>query len=119
MTTVNYRQLFSLRQLQEKCREQRCPLSLAFIDLTGQCGCLLPTPTHPKLLTVAVSFQDGISGTIQYDGSSSDTLPIMSGVEQGCVLVPTHFSIFFSLVMRYAFLESERFSPHQQKWQSF
>ncbi|KAK3785160.1 hypothetical protein RRG08_021959 [Elysia crispata] len=37
-----------------------------------------------------------------YDGSSSDPFPIKSGVKQGCVLAPTQFGIFFSLLLRYA-----------------
>ena len=44
---------------------------------------------------------------IQYDDSSSDPFPIKSGVKQGCVLAPTLFGILFSLLLRYAFNESE------------
>lgn len=53
------------------------------------------------------SFHDNMSGTVQYDGESSDPFPIKSGVKQGCVLAPTLFGIFFSLLLRYAFSESE------------
>ncbi|MCJ8749798.1 hypothetical protein PDJAM_G00180330 [Pangasius djambal] len=52
------------------------------------------------------SFHDNTFGTVQYDGSSSDPFPIKSGVKQGCVLTPTLFGIFFSLLLRYAFSES-------------
>ncbi|KAK3786706.1 hypothetical protein RRG08_057982 [Elysia crispata] len=54
-----------------------------------------------------MSSRYGMLGTIQYDGSFSDPLPIKSGVKQGCVLAPTLFGIFFSLLLRYAFHESE------------
>ncbi|PFX15042.1 putative uncharacterized transposon-derived protein F52C9.6 [Stylophora pistillata] len=48
-----------------------------------------------------------MKGTVQYDGSSSDPFPIKSGVKQGCVLAPTLFGILFSLLLRYAFSQSE------------
>ena len=53
------------------------------------------------------SFHEEMKGTVQYDGSSSDPFPIKSGVKQGCVLAPTLFGILFSLLLRYAFSESE------------
>ena len=104
--------IFSLRQLQEKCREQRQPLFIAFIDLTKafdlvsrsglftllqRIGCPL------KLLQMSRSFHDNMQGAVQYDGSSSDPFPINSGVKQGCVLAPTLFGIFFSLLLKHAF----------------
>ena len=107
---------FSLRQLQEKCREQRRPLFLAFVDLTkafdlvsrsGLFALLHKIGCPTKLLKVIESFHDNMSGTVQYDGSASDPFPIKSGVKQGCVLAPTLFGIFFSLLLRYAFSESE------------
>jgi hypothetical protein len=48
-----------------------------------------------------------MSGTVQYDGASSDPVPIKSGVKQECVMAPTLFGIFFSLLLRHAFSESE------------
>ena len=82
--------IFSLRQLQEKCREQRCPLYITFIDLTKgfdliSRSCLF-TLLHrigcpPKLLRMITSFHKEMKGTIQYDGSSSDPFPIKSGVK--------------------------------------
>lgn len=108
--------VFSLRQLQEKCREQRRPLYLAFIDLTkafdlvsrsGLFALLHKIGCPSKLLKMVESFHDNMSGTVQYDGASSDPFPIKSGVKQGCVLAPTLFVIFFSLLLRYAFNESE------------
>lgn len=108
--------VFSLRQLQEKCREQRRPLFLAFIDLTkafdlvsrsGLFALLQKIGCPTKLLKMVVSFHDNMSGTVQYDGTSSDPFPIKSGVKQGCVLAPTLFGIFFSMLLRYAYSESE------------
>ncbi len=103
--------IFSLRQLQEKCREQRQPLYIAFIDLTKAFDLVsrkgLFTLLHRigcphKLLKMVTSFHDEMKGTVQYDGSSSEPFPIRSGVKQGCVLTPTLFGIFFSLLLRHA-----------------
>ncbi len=108
--------VFFLWQFQEKCHEQRRLLFNAFIDLTKafdlfSCSGLF-TLLHmigcpPKLLKMIVSFHDGMSGTVQYDGSFLEPFPIKSCVKQGCVLAATLFSIFFSLVLCYAFHESE------------
>lgn len=48
-----------------------------------------------------------MQGTVQYDGSYSTPFPIRSGVKQGCVLAPTLFGIFFSLVLYCAFNQSD------------
>ena len=48
-----------------------------------------------------------MSGTVQFDGSCSPSFPIKNGVKQGCVLAPTLFGIFFSLLLLHAFDGSE------------
>jgi len=104
--------VFSVRQLQEKCREQQKPLYIAFIDLTkafdlisrdGLFKILAKIGCPPKLLSIIRSFHSNMKGTVVYDGSASDTFPILSGVKQGCVLAPTLFGIFFSLLLKDAF----------------
>lgn len=114
--------IFSLRQLQETCREQRRPLYIAFIDLTkafdlvsraGLFTLLQRIGCPPKLLTMITSFHEDMNGTVQYDGSSSDPFPIKSGVKQGCVLVPTLFGNLFSLLP----IGRGRVPPHQKRWQ--
>ena len=66
--------IFSLRQLQEKCREQRRPLYIAFIDLTkafelvsrsGLFTLLHRIGCSPKLLRMITSFHKEMKGTIQ------------------------------------------------------
>ena len=108
--------VFSVRQLQEKCREQGQPLYLAFIDLTkafdlvsrdGLFALLQRIGCPPKLLSMIVSFHQDMRGTVQFDGSCSESFPIKNGVKQGCVLAPTLFGIFFSLLLSYAFRESD------------
>ena len=94
--------VFSLRQLQEKCREQNHPLYIAFIDITngfdlmsrnsmffilGMIACPL------KLLNVIQSFHIDMKDAVQSHGAFSDAFVIRSGVRQGCVLVPTQFDI--------------------------
>jgi len=104
--------VFSIRQLQEKCREQHKPLFLAFIDLTkafdlvsrdGLFTVLAKIGCPPRLLSVIQSFHDDMKGTVQYDGSTSDAFNIRSGVKQGCVLAPTLFGIFFAVLLKHAF----------------
>ena len=109
--------IFSLRQLQEKCREQRQPLYIAFIDLTKafdlvsrqglftllqRIGC-----PPPRFLRIIMSFHEDTHGTVRFDGSSSEPFPIRNGVKQGCVLAPTLFGIFFSVLLSYAFKQSD------------
>jgi len=107
--------IFSVRQLQEKCREQNQPLYLAFIDLTkafdlvSRDGLFRMLPLigcPPKLLSIIRSFHDGMMSTVQFDGDISDEFGVKSGVKQGCVLAPTLFGIFFSLLLRHAFWSS-------------
>ena len=89
--------VFSIRQLQEKCREQRKPLYIAFIDLTkafdlvsrDQFFKILPKiGCSPRLLSIIKSFHDDMNGTVIFDGSTSIAFDIRSGVKQGCVLAP-------------------------------
>jgi sorting nexin-29 len=104
--------IFSLRQLQEKSREQGQPLYMMFIDLTkafdlvstkGLFEVLSKIGCPSKLRSMIISFHADMKGTVLYDGSSSTSFPVNSGVKQGCVLAPTLFGIFFSLLLSYAF----------------
>ena len=104
--------VFSVRQLQEKCREQGRPLYMAFIDLTkafdlvsrdGLFKILEKIGCPPILLSIVKSFHDDMKGTIVHDGSSSEPFDIRSGVKQGCVLAPTLFGIFFAVLLKQAF----------------
>ena len=56
---------------------------------------------------VVMSFHEDMKGSVLFDGSSSAVFPIKSGVKQGCVLAPTLFGIFFSLLLSHASSESE------------
>jgi len=91
--------IFSLRQLQEKCREQHMPLYVAFIELKilPKVGC------PPKLQSLIESFHSNMKGTVQFNGSFSEPFDIRNGVKQGCILAPTLFGIFFAALLNHAF----------------
>ena len=104
--------VFSLRQLQEKCRKQQMPLYVAFIDLTkafdlvsreGFFRILLKIGCPPRLQSMIESFHTDMKGTVQFNGSTSEPFSILSGVKQGCFLAPTLFGIFFALLLNHAF----------------
>ena len=106
--------IFSLRQLQEKCREQQKPLYIAFIDLTkafdlvsrsGLFSLLQKIGCPPRLLQMVISFHEDMHSTVCYNGGTSEAFPVSSGVKQGCVLAPTLFGIFFSMLLQYAFAD--------------
>ena len=108
--------IFTLRQLQEKCLEQKQPLFIVSVDLIkafdlvsrkGLFHLLEKIGCPQKLLKVVMSFHEDMKGSVLFDGSSSAVFPIKSGVKQGCVLAPTLFGIFFSLLLSHAFSESE------------
>ena len=54
-----------------------------------------------------ISFHEDTKGSVKFNGSSSESFPILSGVKQGCVLAPTLFGVFFTLLLLYAHDESE------------
>ena len=104
--------IFSLRQLQEKCREQQKPLYIAFIDLTkafdlvsreGLFCILEKIGCPPQLLSIIKSFHTDMKSTVQFEGDHSEPFAIKSGVKQGCVLAPTLFGIFFAVMLKHAF----------------
>ncbi|XP_067902230.1 transmembrane protein 138 isoform X1 [Heterodontus francisci] len=83
------------------------PKPLTSVSRCGLFRLLAKIGCPPKLLSIVTSFHDNMKGTIQHSGASSDPFPILSGVKQGCVLAPTLFGIFFSLLLSHAFKSSE------------
>ncbi len=109
--------IFSVRQLQEKCREQQMPLYIAFIDLTkafdlvsrsGLFRILQKIGCPPQLLAVVTSFHVNMRSTVCFNGATSESFLVSSGVKQGCVLAPTLFGIFFSMLLQYAFKDCHK-----------
>ena len=85
----------SLRQLQEKCREQQVPLYTVYIDLTkafdlvsrsGLFQLLDKIGCPPNLLSMITAFHSNMKSTVLYDGAVSNAFPINSGIKQGCVI---------------------------------
>ncbi|KAK7102272.1 hypothetical protein V1264_020516 [Littorina saxatilis] len=107
--------IVSLRQLQEKCREQRQPLYIAFIDLTkafdlvsrvGLFKVLERIGCPHRRLSMIESFHTDMKGVVQFDGSSSAPFEVKSGVKQEFMLAPTLFGIYFAVMLKHAFRTS-------------
>ena len=106
--------VFSLRHFQKKCREPRKLLYFALLDLKKSFNLmskddllkiLSKVSCQPTLLSVVKSFHNDMKGTIAFEGMTSEALNIHSGVRQGCMLSPTLFGIFFTL-LKHAFAQS-------------
>ncbi len=53
--------------------------------------------------SVITSFHQNTQCTVYFKGATSEALPVSIGVKPGCVLAPTLFAIFFSVLLQYAF----------------
>ena len=104
--------VFALRQVQEKCKLHGQDLYLLFIDLTKAFDtvnreglwCILEKIGCPKLFVSLISsFHDNMKATVREGSDSSPAFDVTSGTKQGCVLAPTLFTIFFSLMLHVAF----------------
>ena len=103
--------VFVLRQLQEKCREQNMGFYATFIDLTKAFDTVSRTGLWlilerlgcpPKFLQMVIELHENQRGQVRLNDDLSEPFPISSGVKQGCVLAPTLFSIFFSMMLKQA-----------------
>ena len=101
--------IFSLQQLQEKCRKQQQPFFLAFMDLTKAFDLvsgsgLFQIPQKigcpPKLLTIITAFHEGMQSTVCFDRATLEAFQVSSEVKLGCVLASTLFRIFFSMLLQ-------------------
>ncbi|XP_048485578.1 uncharacterized protein LOC105392632 [Plutella xylostella] len=101
--------MFSVRQLQEKSREQGRQLYLCFVDLEKafdsvprealwivlkKLGC---TEKFVRLLRL---LHDDMQCCVAVDGEQSNFFPVTCGVKQGCVLAPTLFALYFAVVVK-------------------
>ena len=89
-------------------------LFLAFVDLTkvfdlvsrsGLFKIVQKISCPPKFLAIITSFHQDMQSTVCFDGATSNVFPVSSGVKQGCVLAPTLFGIFFSMLLQYSFVD--------------
>ena len=108
---------FSLRLLQEKCMLQGQDLYLLFIDLTKAFDSVSRTglwsllekigcPDH--FIKIIRSFHDGMKVTVREGNKRAEPFVVTNGTKQGCVLAPTLFSIFFSLMLFTAFKNTSK-----------
>ena len=54
---------------------------------------------HSKFLQMVIQLHENQPGQIRLNGDLSEPFPISNGVKQGCILAPTFFSIFFSMML--------------------
>ncbi|XP_037780222.1 uncharacterized protein LOC119576642 [Penaeus monodon] len=103
--------VFVLRQLQEKCREQNKGLYVTFVDLTkafdtvsrkGLWMIMERLGCPPKFLSMVIQLHSDQHGQVRLNSDLFEPFPIVNGVKQGCVLAPTLFSIFFSMMLKQA-----------------
>ena len=103
--------IFTVRQVQEKCLEQKLDLYSVFFDLTkvfdtvnrevlwdvlARYGCPL------KFIQFIRLFHDDMTGQVLSNGKQSDLFTISNRAKQGCVLAPGLFNLFFTCVLRQA-----------------
>ena len=80
--------MFSLRQVQEKCREQNQDLYMVFVDLTkafdsvgrkGLWSLLAKVGCPEKAINIIRSFHDGMVGCVLNESSISDPFAVNNG----------------------------------------
>ncbi|XP_076031048.1 uncharacterized protein LOC143019264 [Oratosquilla oratoria] len=100
--------IFTLRQLQEKCREQYQPLYMAFIDLTKAFysvsrellwNTLSTYGCPPKYIRILRLLHDGMFATVLVNNGTTDPFQVNTGVKQWCVIAPTLFIIFIATIL--------------------
>ena len=116
--------IFAVRQLQEKCREQNQSLYALFVDFTkafdsvnraalwtvlGKFGC------PRKFVNIIKSLHAGMRAQVRTCGTTSSDFEVDTGVKQGCVLAPTLFSLYLTVVCMEAFRGSEDGIPIQYR----
>ena len=99
--------IFTVRQLQEKCREQNKPLYMAIIDLTKDFDTVDRELLRKVLARYGFRFiriirllHDQMMATVLISGGDFEPFEVKTGVKQGCIKAPTLFSIFIAVVIR-------------------
>ena len=104
--------MFTARQLQEKCQEQRCDLYTTFVDLTkavntvsrdGLQKILAKYGCPENFISIVWQFHNGMRAHAQYNGDISEAFAVRNGVKQGCVLAPILFCLMFLAMLQDAF----------------
>uniref|UniRef100_A0A183T2Z8 Reverse transcriptase domain-containing protein n=1 Tax=Schistocephalus solidus TaxID=70667 RepID=A0A183T2Z8_SCHSO len=104
--------IFTARQLQKKCHEMRTHLDTTFVDLTKASNTInrdglwkvMQKFGCPERFTHMVrQLHDGMMVRVTDNGTVSEAVAVTNGVEQGCVLAPTLFSLMFSAMQMDAY----------------
>ena len=61
----------------------------------------------PRFIAIVRKFHDGMQAHVQNDGEYSEPFPVTNGVNQGCFMVPTLFSIMLSAMLTDAFKDCD------------
>ena len=101
--------MFVVRKLQEVGRKARVYLFVCFIDLqkaydtvdrTLLWQVLTRIGVPPQMIAVIRQFHDGMRACVRPDdGVCSDWFEVGQGLQQGCILSPLLFNIFFAAVL--------------------
>ena len=100
--------IFSLRQIQEKAIEQQQELYIVFIDFRKAFDTvdrsmlwrvlkLFGCPEH--LTEIIRQFHEGTKGRVLVGTQVSEDIEVNHGTKQGCVLAPTLFTLFLTVVL--------------------
>ncbi|VDL96346.1 unnamed protein product [Schistocephalus solidus] len=111
--------IFAARQLQEKCqphREVRTHIYTTFVDLTkafdivnrdGMWKVMQKFGCRERFKHVVHQLHDGMMARGTDNGTVSEAFPVTNGVNKGCVLAPTLFSLIFSATLMDAYRDEQ------------
>ena len=100
--------IFSLRQIQEKCTEQRMDLVCIFIDLMKAYDSvdrealwlvLTKFGFPDKIVALIQSLHEGMKARVTMFGKLSEEFDIKNGLRQGCVLAPSLLNVYFIVTL--------------------
>ena len=107
--------IFCLRRVQEKCIEQNMLLYVVFIDFSktfdtvsrqGLWQVLTKYGCTEKFVNLIEALHTGMQANVTMSGSVSKDFSVSNGVEQGCVLAPTLFSLYLAAMLEVAFKDT-------------
>ena len=97
--------IFVACQLQEKCREQRVDLCMAFINLSKAFGTvnrdmlwevMKRMGCTNKFTNIVRAFHNQMSATVAIGGEETEPFEVGVGVKQGCVMAPVIFNVYLA-----------------------
>ena len=108
--------IFTARQLQGKCIEQQMPLYKVFVDLTKAfdtvnreaLGVILGRIGCPSFVKMFQELHENMKACVAFNGQLSGEFAVNNGVKQGDIPAPTLFSIYFPMLLAYAFKDCDK-----------